>query len=186
MTRLVEQWVTRAAAKQRRGRAGRTKPGFCYKLYTKIQEGKMGAFPIPEIKRVALESVSLAVKVMHDDVKVCHVMCARARAKPCFLQNFLSRAIDPPDISAIDDALATLTNLGAISEEGELTPLGQNLVCLSCSHFICSMAYICKGYAPRRLALRQDVNLWIGLSLLGTYSDSGRVSIIQTTFHESH
>jgi ATP-dependent RNA helicase DHX57 len=136
MTRLVEQWVTRAAAKQRRGRAGRTKPGFCYKLYTKVQEGKMGAFPIPEIKRVALESVSLAVKVMHDDVKVCHVMCARTQAKPYFLQNFLSRAIDPPEISAIDDALATLTNLGAISEEGELTPLGQNLVCLLCSHFI--------------------------------------------------
>ena len=30
----------------------------------------MGAYPIPEIKRVALESVSLTVKVMHDDVKV--------------------------------------------------------------------------------------------------------------------
>lgn len=70
LTRLNEQWVTRAAAKQRRGRAGRTKPGACYKLYSRAQERKMGAFPIPEIKRVALESVALTVKVMHDDVKV--------------------------------------------------------------------------------------------------------------------
>ena len=70
LTSLVEQWVTRAAAKQRRGRAGRTRPGFCYKLYTRAQERRMGLYPIPEIKRVALESVSLTVKVMHDDVKV--------------------------------------------------------------------------------------------------------------------
>ncbi|KAI0691979.1 P-loop containing nucleoside triphosphate hydrolase protein [Cytidiella melzeri] len=110
LTRLVEQWVTRAAAKQRRGRAGRTKPGFCYKLYTRAQERKMAAFPIPEIKRIALESVSLTVKVMHDDVK-----------------KFLARAIDPPEMSAIDGALATLTELGAITEDGELTPMGQHL-----------------------------------------------------------
>ena len=84
LTRLVEQWVTRAAAKQRRGRAGRTKPGFCYKLYTKIQEGKMGAFPIPEIKRVALESVSLAVKVMHDDVKVWNFIQVETQANSYF------------------------------------------------------------------------------------------------------
>ena len=70
LTRLVERWVTRAAAKQRRGRAGRTQPGVCYKLYTRKQEEKMGAYPIPEIKRVALESVALTVKVVHNDVKV--------------------------------------------------------------------------------------------------------------------
>ena len=59
LTKLEEQWVTRAAARQRRGRAGRTKPGVCYKLYTRRQETNMQHFPIPEIKRVALESVAL-------------------------------------------------------------------------------------------------------------------------------
>lgn len=43
-------------------------------------------------------------------------------------QQFLSRAIDPPEISAIDGALTTLTELGAITEEGDLTPMGQHLV----------------------------------------------------------
>lgn len=67
LSRLVEKWVTRAAAKQRRGRAGRTRPGVCYKLYTRRQEGTMDAFPIPEILRVPLESVLLTVKVMRDE-----------------------------------------------------------------------------------------------------------------------
>lgn len=71
LTQLVEQWVTQAAARQRRGRAGRTQPGKCYKLYTRNQEASMEPFPIPEIKRVPLESVSLTVKVVHSDVKVC-------------------------------------------------------------------------------------------------------------------
>ena len=71
LTRLVEQWVTRAAGRQRRGRAGRTQPGVCYKMYTRHQEERFGAYPIPEIKRVPLESVSLTVKILHRDVKVC-------------------------------------------------------------------------------------------------------------------
>lgn len=70
LTRLVETWVTRAAARQRRGRAGRTQPGECYKLYTKKQEENMARFPVPEILRVPLESVSLTVKVMREDQDV--------------------------------------------------------------------------------------------------------------------
>jgi|ERR1700676_3050984 ATP-dependent RNA helicase DHX57 len=72
LSKLVETWVTRAAARQRRGRAGRTQPGMCYKLYTRNQEEKMARFPVPEILRVPLESISLTVKVMREeeDVKV--------------------------------------------------------------------------------------------------------------------
>ncbi|THH29051.1 hypothetical protein EUX98_g5134 [Antrodiella citrinella] len=113
LTRLVEQWVTRAAAKQRRGRAGRTRPGICYKLFTKKQEAQMSPYPIPEIKRVPLESVSLTVKVMKHDVKA-----------------FLSRALDPPNMAAMDHALTTLEELGAVSDTGEVTALGQHLASL--------------------------------------------------------
>lgn len=69
---LTEQWITRAAARQRRGRAGRTKPGICYKLYTRKQEENMAPFPVPEILRIPLESISLIVKVMreNEDVQV--------------------------------------------------------------------------------------------------------------------
>lgn len=82
LTKLVEQWVTKAAAKQRRGRAGRTKPGVCYKLFTRRQEKKMAAFPKPEILRVPLESISLSVKSAreHEDVKVrvCSLFCFKS------------------------------------------------------------------------------------------------------------
>ncbi|PIL31325.1 hypothetical protein GSI_06023 [Ganoderma sinense ZZ0214-1] len=113
LTKLTEQWVTRAAAKQRRGRAGRTQPGTCYKLYTRAQENRMAPFPVPEIKRVPLESIALTLKIVHNDVK-----------------SFLSRAIDPPDIAAVDKALEVLEELSAIGSDGELTALGRHMAML--------------------------------------------------------
>ena len=73
LTKLVEQWITRAAGRQRRGRAGRTRPGMCYKLYTRQRESKMERFPRPEILRVPLESICLTVKATREkeDIKVC-------------------------------------------------------------------------------------------------------------------
>lgn len=67
ISKLEETWVTRAAARQRRGRAGRTRPGKCYKLFTRNQESQMGDFPIPEILRVPLDSLSLRIKAMRED-----------------------------------------------------------------------------------------------------------------------
>ncbi|KAF8808063.1 P-loop containing nucleoside triphosphate hydrolase protein [Phlegmacium glaucopus] len=112
LSRLVETWVTRAAAKQRRGRAGRTQPGTCYKLYTKKQEMNMAKFPVPEILRVPLESISLAVKATKEDQDI---------------KVFLSQAIDPPSIAAMDRALAILEELGAIDNTGTLTALGKHI-----------------------------------------------------------
>ncbi|KIK99476.1 hypothetical protein PAXRUDRAFT_30490 [Paxillus rubicundulus Ve08.2h10] len=109
---LVEQWITRAAARQRRGRAGRTQPGTCYKLYTRKQEGKMQYFPVPEILRTPLESISLTVKVMRENEDVKH---------------FLKRAIDPPEVSAMDKAWSVLEELGAVDQEGKLTSLGRHM-----------------------------------------------------------
>ncbi|KAG6873855.1 hypothetical protein C0995_010467 [Termitomyces sp. Mi166 len=110
--RLVEIWVTRAAARQRRGRAGRTQPGVCYKVYTRQQESNMTDFPVPEILRVPLESISLSVKVMREeeDVKL-----------------FLRRAIDPPKVVAMERAWSTLEELGAVDDAGRLTPLGRHM-----------------------------------------------------------
>ncbi|KNZ80627.1 Putative DEAH-box ATP-dependent helicase [Termitomyces sp. J132] len=112
LSRLVEIFVTRAAARQRRGRAGRTQPGVCYKLYTRKQELNMAKFPLPEILRVPLESISLTVKVMREeeDVKL-----------------FLNRAIDPPELVAMERAWSTLEELGAVDDAGRLTPLGRHM-----------------------------------------------------------
>ncbi|KAI7859753.1 P-loop containing nucleoside triphosphate hydrolase protein [Circinella umbellata] len=114
MMRLVETWASRASCKQRRGRAGRTRPGECYKIFSKDTENrKMHAQQVPELLRTPLEQLCLQVKSMGEfDVK-----------------NFLRNAIDPPKVAALDSALRTLHAVDAIdsSPRGELTPLGKHM-----------------------------------------------------------
>ncbi|KIK70609.1 hypothetical protein GYMLUDRAFT_148068 [Collybiopsis luxurians FD-317 M1] len=112
VSKLSEVWVSRAAARQRRGRAGRIQPGTCYMLYTRKQEESMANFAVPEILRVPLDSVCLAVKTIHQDQDV---------------KNYLTRAIDPPEISAIETAWSILEELGAVNQEGKLTSLGRHI-----------------------------------------------------------
>ena len=79
---------------------------------------------------MALESVALSVKVAHGDIKVRlggNVDVPRI-AHRNFLQDFLSQAIDPPSASALDHAISVLDELGALSPEGDVTPMGQHLV----------------------------------------------------------
>ena len=49
VTRLETRRVSRAAADQRRGRAGRTEPGICYRLWEEAGTGALEAFARPEI-----------------------------------------------------------------------------------------------------------------------------------------
>lgn len=110
MVKLAEVWASRAACKQRRGRAGRVRPGTCYKLYTRSQEAKMDERPEPEIRRVPLEQLCLSVKAMG----VADVPA------------FLASALTPPESLAVDGALNLLGRMGAL-DDAELTALGRHL-----------------------------------------------------------
>ncbi|GAA5822662.1 hypothetical protein JCM10212_006760 [Sporobolomyces blumeae] len=120
VTRLVEQWTSRAAGRQRRGRAGRTRPGECFKLFTHyVETNSMPAQPLPEIRRTPLESLLLQIKSTRPDADV---------------REYLGKALDPPQVKAIETAWATLRLLGAVeAKEGKeemtarLTPLGSHL-----------------------------------------------------------
>ncbi|KAL8703816.1 MAG: hypothetical protein Q9201_003011 [Fulgogasparrea decipioides] len=110
MVKLAEVWASRAACKQRRGRAGRVRPGQCYKLYTRNIEAKMAERPEPEVRRVPLEQLCLSVKAMGvSDV-----------------QNFLANAPTPPESLAVGNAMNSLRQMGAL-ERDELTALGRHL-----------------------------------------------------------
>ncbi|KAJ2906599.1 hypothetical protein MKZ38_000854 [Zalerion maritima] len=110
MRRLAEIWASRAACKQRRGRAGRVQAGNCYKLYTRKLEEQMPERPDPEIRRVPLEQLCLSVRAMGvRDVSA-----------------FLGRAPTPPENTAVEGALNMLRRMGALDGD-ELTALGSQL-----------------------------------------------------------
>ncbi|KAI4232954.1 MAG: hypothetical protein L6R40_007234 [Gallowayella cf. fulva] len=110
MVKLEEVWASRAACKQRRGRAGRVRAGKCYKLYTRNAEAKMAERPEPEIRRVPLEQLCLSVKAMG----VVDV------------PGFLRSALTPPETLAVGSAMELLRRIGAL-EDDELTALGRHL-----------------------------------------------------------
>ncbi|KAL1797693.1 hypothetical protein ACET3X_004299 [Alternaria dauci] len=110
MVRLAETWASRAACKQRRGRAGRVRAGDCYKLYTRNAEAKMMERPDPEIRRVPLEQMCLSIKAMGvQDVS-----------------GFLASALTPPESTAVEGAIRLLSQMGAIADD-ELTALGRHM-----------------------------------------------------------
>ncbi|KAF2681631.1 P-loop containing nucleoside triphosphate hydrolase protein [Lentithecium fluviatile CBS 122367] len=110
MVRLAETWASRAACKQRRGRAGRVRAGECYKMYTRNAEAKMNERPEPEIRRVPLEQLCLSIKAMGvQDVP-----------------NFLASALTPPESTAVEGAIRLLSQMGAITDN-ELTALGRHM-----------------------------------------------------------
>lgn len=110
MVKLEEVWASRAACKQRRGRAGRVQAGTCYKLYTQNAEAKMAERPEPEIRRVPLEQLCLSVRAMG----ITNV------------PSFLASALTPPEDLAVEGAIDLLGRMGAL-DGSELTALGRHL-----------------------------------------------------------
>lgn len=69
--RLKEFWVSKSSADQRKGRAGRTGPGICYRIFTDKQYTAFEDYPTPEIYRVPLETILLQMISMGlPDVRV--------------------------------------------------------------------------------------------------------------------
>ena len=110
MVKLEEVWASRAACKQRRGRAGRVRAGTCYKLYTRNAEMKMVERPEPEIRRIPLEQLCLSVRAM----SIVNIA------------GFLGSALTPPENLAIEKAVTLLGRMGALDGD-DLTALGRHL-----------------------------------------------------------
>ncbi|KAI9793904.1 MAG: hypothetical protein M1816_007156 [Peltula sp. TS41687] len=111
MVKLAEVWASRAACKQRRGRAGRVRAGKCYKLFGRnVEMAKMVERPEPEIRRVPLEQLCLSVKAM--GITDVH--------------SFLGNTITPPEKLAVEGAMKMLQRMGALDGD-QLTALGQHL-----------------------------------------------------------
>jgi len=109
LTRLETVRVSRAAADQRRGRAGRTEPGVCYRLWDEPQTGALEPYTRPEILSADLSSFVLDLAQWG----------ASDPGKLAFL--------DPPSSAALNEARALLVELGAIDAQGRITEEGRRL-----------------------------------------------------------
>ncbi|EGC32711.1 hypothetical protein DICPUDRAFT_155280 [Dictyostelium purpureum] len=112
LTLFQTVWACKSSLKQRRGRAGRVrKDGVCYHLVSRDRYNSLDDFQLPEMRRMPLHELCLQVKVL--------VLGS--------IGEFLSDALEPPEAKAIDNAINLLIDLGALSSQQDLTPLGLRL-----------------------------------------------------------
>eukprot|EP00249_Psilotum_nudum_P022504 c28541_g1_i3 orf=362-3079(+) len=110
MESLIVTPISRAAALQRSGRAGRTAPGKCFRLYTAWSyQHEMEDNTVPEIQRTNLGNVVLMLKSLGINDLI----------------NF--DFLDPPPAETLLRALEQLYALGALNDRGELTKLGRRM-----------------------------------------------------------
>jgi ATP-dependent helicase HrpB len=113
LTRLETVRASRAAVDQRRGRAGRTEPGICYRLWDEPQTASLAAYTQPEILSADLSSLVL-------DLAQWGV------GDPATLA-----FLDSPPAPALKEARSLLEELGALDADGRITAEGKRLRALA-------------------------------------------------------
>lgn len=113
LNRLEEARISRASADQRAGRAGRTQPGRCFRLWTIAEHAERRERDVPEVLRLDLTAAVL-------ELRACGLGDLR-----CFPW------LDPPRDGALERAERLLAMLGALDARGSLTDVGRRMLDLS-------------------------------------------------------
>ncbi|PAA81962.1 hypothetical protein BOX15_Mlig003855g1, partial [Macrostomum lignano] len=122
MDQLIVTPISQAQAQQRAGRAGRTGPGKCYRLYTeRAYRDEMLATSVPEIQRTNLAATVLSLKAMGiNDLLTFDFM-------------------DPPPMQTLLAAMEQLHALSALDDEGLLTRLGRRMAEFPLEPMLCKV-----------------------------------------------
>ncbi len=162
MSRLVTERVSLASAEQRRGRAGRTEPGVCYRLWHQGDEAGMAAHIRPEI----LDA---------DMAPLCLELAVWGITAPSSLH-----WLDEPPVEAVNQAIPLLRSLEAVDAAGRVTARGRVMARLPLHPRLAHMVLAAKAFglgkaacllaamADERDPLRlRDVDIRPRLALLG-------------------
>jgi len=136
LTRLATVRVSKSSAEQRRGRAGRTEPGVCYRLWDEEQTRGLVPHQRPEILEADLTGFAL-------DLARWGARSADGLA-----------LLDPPPAGAMAEARNVLTRLGALDEAGALTEHGQRLTTVPLSPRLAHMAAVASDAGDALLGAR--------------------------------
>ncbi|KAG7240878.1 hypothetical protein INR49_023452 [Caranx melampygus] len=109
---LKTVWISKASALQRKGRAGRCRPGVCFHLFSRLRFSNMLEFQVPQLLRMPLQELCLQTKLL-------------APSSP--VTEFLSKAPQPPPAHAIKNAVQMLKTIDAMDQNEDLTDLGYHL-----------------------------------------------------------
>lgn len=117
---MKKQLITQAQMRQRKGRAGRSREGFCYHLYTEKEMKETKGYPEPEIKKVDLKNITLSFMQIESVIK-------EDEATVDEVKDVFKKLIQPPSEELIKDGFNFIEKHGLIENE-ILTELGKLLI----------------------------------------------------------
>eukprot|EP00071_Canis_lupus_P008857 XP_005626411.1 probable ATP-dependent RNA helicase YTHDC2 [Canis lupus familiaris] len=113
VTMLKMVWISKASAVQRKGRAGRCRPGICFRLFSRLRFQNMLEFQTPELLRMPLQELCLHTKLL--------------APVNCPIADFLMKAPEPPPALIVRNAVQMLKTIDAMDAWEDLTELGYHL-----------------------------------------------------------